>query len=129
MAKLVGTWQFVSVENLEALLNELKLPDDIRKKAMDDKPKLTISMPDSNHVTIHKEGSPHPITCAFGQEFEHPGPCGKTIKSIMTKESDTRLMSRDTAHTGGIVYELHGHELLVTTHVGDVKSTAKFHRA
>ncbi|CAL8099439.1 unnamed protein product [Calicophoron daubneyi] len=132
MSHLAGTWHLKSHHNVTAFLHKIGEDEEFIKGAEEDKPKLSISFPDHEHVVFDYDGKfgKHEEKCKFGSICEHKSLHGRKFKSIITKESDNCMKSdiQDSAHPAHRVYELIDNELHLTSIAGDVKAVSIFTR-
>ncbi|CAL8099421.1 unnamed protein product [Calicophoron daubneyi] len=134
MAKLAGTWHFVSHENVHNFIEKVggEVGEFVEEFAAEE-PKMTITFPDHEHVVFHfrhPDGKEDEEKCKFGVPCEHSSSHGKKFKSVLAKVCDHCMVSdlQDTAHPAHTIFELYGHELHIISKAGDVTAVTKYAR-
>uniref|UniRef100_A0A0B6ZY45 Lipocalin/cytosolic fatty-acid binding domain-containing protein n=1 Tax=Arion vulgaris TaxID=1028688 RepID=A0A0B6ZY45_9EUPU len=128
---LIGTWNCQSVENFEAYLEGLGVPDEIRELSKDSKPTVEISR-DGSQWRIKTTAGDRTIehTYVENEETEINSLIGKKVTSTLTTEG-SKLVERQKVGDIDIVIErsIQNGEYIAKFRAKGVEATARFTRA
>ncbi|XP_064613469.1 fatty acid-binding protein-like [Liolophura sinensis] len=131
MASLQGKWTFKSFENMEAFLNAIDVPEDVKQKAMVLKPDVAISQNGDTWTFTTTLGDKSTDTVfKLDQEFDHQNLMGKIIKSKISLEGDKLVETQSgEGETITVTREVVGDEMLSTLSAKGVTTVVRFQRA
>ncbi|KAJ8044631.1 Cellular retinoic acid-binding protein 1 [Holothuria leucospilota] len=136
MAQLVGKWKLDRSEKFEEYMVALGVSLPVRKAALImPSPTCDIQSPAENQFVI-KMNVPvimtHVQNFVIGEPFEDLVPNGEKQMTVVTKESDSKLIFREEKPSEPphiVTRELEGDEMVMTLQKGDVTCTRVFKRA
>ncbi|KAL5012381.1 hypothetical protein ScPMuIL_010932 [Solemya velum] len=131
MAGFVAKWEFVAVENIDAYMVALGIPENLREMAKTNQPSMEISQ-DGDTWTIKTTLADKVKESSFkmGEEFDTKTLLGTDIKATITLEGDKMVETQKVGDSEvKIVREVSGDELTTNMTVNGVTSVAKFKRA
>ncbi|XP_006814300.1 fatty acid-binding protein Fh15-like [Saccoglossus kowalevskii] len=134
-----GKWTFDRSENLEAYLEAVGAPEEVRAKMRIGKPKLEFTKTGDGEGTIKLIGEQKTIVINAKRDEEYDSPAGlaydKTRKVRTEKVSDSKFVTRGTGDQSQIVNrvvetrELVGDVLVVSLELDGVVCKRYFNRA
>ncbi|KAL8605029.1 hypothetical protein ACOMHN_018831 [Nucella lapillus] len=100
---LIGKWQSVGYENIEAFFDAVDVPEEMRKLAHEQKTDLTIEKEgDGWKMTTVVGEKSRVLVYSVGQEIDTVTLMGQPIKALLTVE-DGKLVERERSPEGDII--------------------------
>ncbi|XP_025090412.1 fatty acid-binding protein, adipocyte-like [Pomacea canaliculata] len=127
---LIGTWESVSAENVDAFLDAVGASDS-KQFARDNKPILTVARVDGGWKLTTKIGDrTRDVIFPIGKEVDTVSLMGHTVKSVLTEEGG-RLVEIQKWDIGDVkvVRSLENDNLVTQTSIKDAVATIRFKRA
>ncbi|CAH8490258.1 unnamed protein product [Schistosoma turkestanicum] len=131
MSCFVGKWKLNESHNFDAVMAKLGISWATRQIGNTVTPTMTFTL-DGDKMTMLTESTFKNLssTFIFGQEFEEKTSDGRTVKSIVIKDSESKLTQTqvDPKNTTVIVREIDGDIMKTTVTVGDVVAVRNYKR-
>ncbi|KAH3876888.1 fatty acid-binding protein type 2-like [Dreissena polymorpha] len=131
MASLVGTWDYVSAENLDAYMTATAVPDNLKELAKNSKPTLNITQDGDNwSLKTTVSDKVKDTTFKVGEEFSTKSLTGQDLQCTVTMEGERMVETQKAGDvTIVITREVKGDQLVSTMTVGGVTATVYFKKA
>ncbi|XP_046353835.1 fatty acid-binding protein, adipocyte-like [Haliotis rufescens] len=132
MSALVGTWNYVSQENLDGYMEAIGVPEQMREIAKESKPLLEITQDAGDHFMIRTTVGDKVKEYKFviGQAFDSVSLTGQPLKSVVVLEGE-KMVETQTLGDFNILIERSVEEgnLVSRMTVNNVTATVVFSKA
>ncbi|XP_071092999.1 fatty acid-binding protein, adipocyte-like [Haliotis cracherodii] len=132
MSALVGTWNYVSQENLDGYMETIGVPEQMREIAKQSKPLLEITQDAGDHFMIRTTVGDKVKEYKFviGQAFDSVSLTGQPLKSVVVLEGE-KMVETQTLGDFNILIERSVEEgnLVSRMTVNNVTATVAFSKA
>ncbi|CAH8514586.1 unnamed protein product [Schistosoma guineensis] len=131
MSSFLGKWKLSESHNFDAVMSKLGVSWATRQIGNTVTPTVTFTM-DGDKMTMLTESTFKNLSCTFkfGEEFEEKTSDGRNVKSVVEKNSESKLTQTqvDPKNTTVIVREVDGDTMKTTVTVGDVTAIRNYKR-
>nr|O45035.1 RecName: Full=Fatty acid-binding protein; AltName: Full=Sj-FABPc; AltName: Full=Sj14FABP [Schistosoma japonicum]AAC00516.1 fatty acid binding protein variant A [Schistosoma japonicum] len=131
MSSFLGKWKLSETHNFDAVMSKLGVSWPIRQMGNTVTPTVTFTM-DGDTMTMLTESTFKnlSVTFKFGEEFDEKTSDGRNVKSVVTKDSESKITQtqKDAKNTTVIVREIVGDTMKTTVTVDDVTAIRNYKR-
>nr|AAM18480.1 Sm14 fatty acid-binding protein isoform T20 [Schistosoma mansoni] len=131
MSSFLGKWKLSESHNFDAVTSKLGVSWATRQIGNTVTPTVTFTM-DGDKMTMLTESTFKNLSCTFkfGEEFDEKTSDGRNVKSVVEKNSESKLTQTqvDPKNTTVIVREVDGDTMKTTVTVGDVTAIRNYKR-
>nr|AAP14670.1 cytoplasmic fatty acid binding protein variant B [Schistosoma japonicum] len=131
MSSFLGKWKLSETHNFDAVMSKLGVSWPIRQMGNTVTPTVTFTM-DGDTMTMLTESTFKnlSVTFKFGEEFDEKTSDGRNVKSVVTKDSESKITQtqKDAKNTTVIVREIVGDTMKTTVTVDDFTAIRNYKR-
>nr|ABS19433.1 multivalent antigen sjFABP-GAPDH [synthetic construct] len=131
MSSFLGKWKLSESHNFDAVMSKLGVSWATRQIGNTVTPTVTFTM-DGDTMTMLTESTFKnlSVTFKFGEEFDEKTSDGRSVKSVVTKDSESKITQtqKDSKNTTVIVREIVGDTMKTTVTVDDVTAIRNYKR-
>nr|AAP14675.1 cytoplasmic fatty acid binding protein variant H [Schistosoma japonicum] len=131
MSSFLGKWKLSESHNFDAVMSKLGVSWATRQIGNTVTPTVTFTM-DGDTMTMLTESTFKnlSVTFKFGEEFDEKTSDGRNVKSVVTKDSESKITQtqKDSKNTTVIVREIVGDTMKTTVTVDDVTAIRNYKR-